>query len=210
MPSLYVAIKGMTVAMNNNNHLTRRRFLASASALGASTFIRVARPSSIAAIAQAACAAKARATEFRVLSGAEAEDIAAIAARIIPTTDTPGASEAGVVYFVDNALAGDMKEIAVEIRNGLAELNSTLGESARFADLSADEQDARLLAIEASGFFQLIRQMTIFGFFAMSKYGGNRDRVGWDLIGFEGHHGGWEYPFGHYDAEVHGGGGDGE
>ena len=39
------------------------------------------------------------------------------------------------------------------------------------------------------------------GFFAMSRYGGNRDNIAWDLIGFEGNHGAWEYPFGYYDAE---------
>ena len=27
--------------------------------------------------------------------------------------------------------------------------------------------------------------MTIFGFFAMSRYGGNRDEIGWKLLGFE-------------------------
>ena len=35
----------------------------------------------------------------------------------------------------------------------------------------------------------------------MRSYGGNQDHVGWDLIGFGGHHGGWAYPFGYYDAE---------
>jgi hypothetical protein len=43
--------------------------------------------------------------------------------------------------------------------------------------------------------------MTILGFFAMSSYGGNRDHVGWDLIGFEGH-GAWTAPFGYYDQEA--------
>jgi hypothetical protein len=52
--------------------------------------------------------------------------------------------------------------------------------------------------------------MTIFGFFAMEKYGGNRGHVGWDLIGFEGHHGAWQYPFGYYDAAYHSGAGDDE
>ena len=37
-----------------------------------------------------------------------------------------------------------------------------------------------------------------------------RNHVGWELIGFEGHNGAWEYPFGHYDAAVHGDHGDAE
>lgn len=188
--------------MNNKNDLSRRRFLFSASALTASTFVRLSGPS-IAAIAQAACTAKAGAETFRSLSPDEAADIAAIAERIIPTTATPGATEAGVIYFFDHALAGEMKDQMAKIRSGLTDLNTSIGKSRRFANLDADEQDARLRAIEESGFFGLMREMTIFGFFAMSNHGGNRDHVAWDLIGFEGHKGVWENPFGHYDAQVH-------
>jgi gluconate 2-dehydrogenase gamma chain len=89
-------------------------------------------------------------------------------------------------------------------RKGLAEFTAALaesGHSARFAQLSEDEQDAFLHTQENSDFFEQLRTMTIFGFFAMSSYGGNQNHVGWDLIGFEGHHGAWTYPFGHYDAE---------
>ena len=38
---------------------------------------------------------------FRVFQADEAADLTAIAARIIPTDDTPGATEAGVIYFLD-------------------------------------------------------------------------------------------------------------
>ena len=34
--------------------------------------------------------------------------------------------------------------------------------------------------------------------------------VGWELVGFEGDHGPWTYPFGYYDAQVHGETSDGE
>jgi hypothetical protein len=93
---------------------------------------------------------------------------------------------------------------------GLADLNAANDAPVRFAGLAPGDQDARLQAIEDSDFFGLLREMTIFGFFAMSHYGGNRNHVGWDLIGFRGHNGAWQYPFGYYDAAVHGGGGDGE
>jgi len=209
MPSLYVAISRMTVAMNNNNALSRRRFLLSASALSASAFVRLS-GASIAAIAQAACTAKDSSAAFRSLSPDEAADIEAIAARIIPTTDTPGATEAGVVHFFDNAFAAEMKDRLEDVRAGIVRLNAASGESSRFAALPPDAQDARLREIEDSDFFGLVREMTIFGFFAMSNYGGNRDHVAWDLIGFKGHNGAWTYPFGHYDAAVHGGGDNGE
>jgi gluconate 2-dehydrogenase gamma chain len=199
----------MTVAMNNNNELSRRRFLFSASALTASTFVRLS-GAAVAGIVQAACTAKDGAAAFRSLSPDEAADIEAIASRIIPTTDTPGAMEAGVVHFFDNAFAAEMKDKLEDVRTGLVHLNAAVGETTRFAALSPEAQDARLREIEDSDFFGLVREMTIFGFFAMSKYGGNSNHVGWDLIGFMGHNGAWEYPFGFYDAAVHGGGGNGE
>ena len=193
----------------NNNELSRRRFLFSASALTGSAFLRLS-GASIAAITQAACTARDRDEMFRALSTEDAADIAAIAARIIPTTDTPGATEAGVVHFFDSALAAEMSDRRDELLAGLAELNAANDTPARFAGLAPGDQDTRLRAIEDSDFFGLLREMTIFGFFAMSRYGGNRNHVGWDLIGFSGHNGAWEYPFGYYDAALHGGGSDGE
>lgn len=140
----------------------------------------------------------------------EAADIAAIAARIIPTTDTPGATEAGVIHFFDKAFAAEMSEDLYLTRGALDEYNTSIPGATTFAGLSAHDQDALLQSIETSEFFAFLRQMTIYGFLAMSDYGGNRDHVGWDLIGFEGHHGGWQYPFGYYDAQVRGGSDDGE
>ena len=97
-----------------------------------------------------------------------------------------------------------------DIRAGLASLQQSIGEGRRFAQLSPDRQDKEIRQIEGSPFFLLLWQMTIFGFFAMSEYGGNKDHVGWELIGFKGHNGGWQYPFGYYDAQVHGSADDGE
>jgi len=195
--------------MNNKKDLSRRRFLQSAGAIGGTAWLRIGAPA-LASIAQAACTAKEAGAPFALLGEAEAADFAAIAARIIPTSNTPGATEAGVIHFFDRAFADERSGSLNPARDGLAELNATLRNGTRFADLDTTKQDAVLGTIENSAFFNLMRVMTIFGFFAMSSYGGNKDNVAWDLIGFEGHHGAWEYPFGYYDAEVHGGSVDGE
>jgi len=209
MRSLYVAYLYRAVNMKNNNDLTRRRFLQSAGAVSGTTLARLSAPSLL-AITQSACTARDAGAAFGTLTDGEAADIAAIAARIIPTTDTPGAAEAGVIHFFDNAFAAEMSNKLEDARKGLEALNKSIPGGRTFADLPPDEQDEQLGAIEGSAFFNLMRQMTIYGFFAMSEYGGNRDHVGWELIGFKGHNGGWQYPFGYYDAQVHGGSDDGE
>ena len=199
--------------MTDKSKLSRRRFLQSAGSLTAAAYLRLLGPAAL-AITQSACSAKKQSAPFKVLSASEADDFAAIAARIIPSTDTPGATEAGVIYFFDNAFADFMSEFRDAASNGLAEFNAALADAhpglSSLGDLSVADQDEFLRTRESTDFFELMWMMTIFGFFAMEKYGGNSDHVGWDLIGFEGHHGGWQYPFGYYDAQVHGGAGDGE
>jgi DNA-binding CsgD family transcriptional regulator len=53
----------------------------------------------------------------------QAATLDAIAARILPTTDTPGAREAGAVWFIDAALAGDDGRGLPLMLDGVAELN---------------------------------------------------------------------------------------
>ncbi len=190
--------------MQDTRPVSRRRFLQSSGVLTGASLLKIGAPSLL-AITQAACTAKDEAATYTVLGEQEAADFAAIAARIIPTTETPGATEAGVIYFFDNAFAAEMSWALDDMRAGLGVLNSKLAENfsgtSHFSALAEIDQDAVLTANEATEFFDACWLMTMYGFFAMSKHGGNKDHVAWDLIGFEGHHGAWDYPFGYYDAE---------
>lgn len=179
------------------DEFSRRRFMQSAGAATAASLLRISTPA-LAAIAQAACSARDSAAEFSTLDAEEAADFAAIAARLIPTTDTPGAREAGVIHFYDRGWGDELAWSLEDMRGFLQTLNEST--AARFATLSEDEQDATLRKHEDDGRFEVLRLITIFGFFSMEKYGGNKERVGWDLIGFQGHHGAWAPPFGYYDA----------
>lgn len=189
--------------MQNNNKLSRRRFLQSTGALSGSSLLNISMPA-LAALTQAACSAKELEAPFSTLGTAEAADLAAIAARIMPTTDTPGATEAGVIYFFDRALGNEMKSDLPAIRSGLEALNNTVASTyagkMRFAELSAADQDRELENIDGNALFSLAWHMTMFGFFAMSRHGGNKDDTAWKLIGYAGHHGAWQAPFGYYDA----------
>jgi gluconate 2-dehydrogenase gamma chain len=142
---------------------------------------------------------------FAVLTPAEVADVTAIAARIMPTTDTPGATESGVVHFIDRAFAefaaDDLPDFRKELTALSARATARRASAKRFADLGAADQDAVLTEIETTDFFRDLRGLTMLGMFADPKYGGNRGEAGWKLIGFENRmvH---SPPFGYYDAQA--------
>jgi gluconate 2-dehydrogenase gamma chain len=83
-------------------------------------------------------------------------------------------------------------------RNALRAITADLGKSNRgkFSKINAQDQDGYLSALEkesrdlggvpSNTFFKALRDMTIEGFFADPVYGGNKDMIGWKLIGFPG------------------------
>ena len=190
--------------MPDKNNVSRRRFLKSSGVLTGASLLRISTPSLI-AITQAACSAKQEGAPFAILDVADAADFAAIAARIMPSTDTPGATEAGAIYFIDRALGAEMQGMRESLQAGLEDLNSRVTNKhagiSHFSELDDGAQDELLTTVENSDFFDSLWILTISGFFAMSSHGGNKDNIAWDLIDFKGDHGAWEYPFGYYDAE---------
>lgn len=85
---------------------------------------------------------------------------------------------------------------AQRYRAGLAAIDKYARETRGkiFAELAVEQQDKLLAEIDAghppvpnaTGFFDLLLQNTIEGFFADPIYGGNRDMAGWKMIGFPG------------------------
>src|SRR5688572_19241682 len=149
--------------------------------------------------------AGAAATSF--LSKAELADVDAIAAQIIPTDATPGAREAGVALFIDRALATFFGRLAPDFRSELAAFRlrcqAQFPDTSSFAALTNEQQMQFLTQVERTPFFERVRLLTLLGMFALPKYGGNRDHVGWKLIGFEDRHI-FSPPFGYYDRDYPG------
>ncbi|MEP6574423.1 MAG: gluconate 2-dehydrogenase subunit 3 family protein [Gemmatimonadota bacterium] len=157
--------------------------------------------------AAAAKAAAARDDDpWRVLSATEAQVLEAIAEQIIPSDDTPGAREARVVRFMDNALATFAAAELPAWRTGFGEVQAIVQHRrpglASFAQMEKTEQADLLRALEhaRSGFFQLVIIATLQGMFSNPEYGGNHDKIGWQLLGFQDRFV-WSAPFGDYDRE---------
>lgn len=177
--------------------LSRRTFLAGAGAAGAAFL--AADPQSVAAAlrhAREAMAGQGRPALVH-LTPAQAATLEAVAMRIFPSDGTPGAREAGVIYYFDKSFGSFAAETRPEILAGLADLDRRAGGS--FAALPADRQDAVLRDVERGAFFGAVRLGTIVGMMANPSWGGNRNQVGWKLLGFE-PHGIYQPPFGWYDT----------
>lgn len=142
-----------------------------------------------------------------LLSAGEATDIEAVAAQIVPTDDTPGAREAGVVYFFDRALGMFYSQLAGDYRAQLAAFQAGYRQrhpaASSFGALTSEQQIEYLKGIDQTPFFATTRLLTLLGMFALPQYGGNRDSVGWQLIGFEDRHV-FRPPFGYYDRDYPG------
>jgi gluconate 2-dehydrogenase gamma chain len=189
---------------------------------------------------------------FEFFSPFQADIVAAAAARLIPTDDNgPGATEAGVVYFIDRQLSSDYgmtgrRYVHGPFMTGTATQGDQSGLDMRdryrlgiqgmddyaqqlyqqgFVACSPDQRDRILSDMQAglprtfgatsiqalpsqagssgteaatraptspgmqigpAAFFTLLLQHVIAGFFADPVHGGNRDFVGWKLIGFPG------------------------
>lgn len=128
----------------------------------------------------------------------------AFSAQIVPSDGTPGAREAHVVRFADHALATFVKPHAPAVTKALASLDkfsrAAAGKKA-FEDRDSADQIALLTAFEkkkGDDSFGTLRQLTMAGMFSHPEHGGNFEKIGWKLIGYEDRYS-WAPPFGFYD-----------
>ena len=182
---------------------SRREFLSRSGSMISGSWIAM-NSSAIIATANFACQAKIDGAPFEVLTEIEAKELEAIAAQIFPSDGTPGAKEAGILYFIDHALATIREDDKEIIQKGLVEFKAKILEKFPgekfFSDFNSKQQIEMLKKIEKSNFFETVRHLTISGMFAMPSYGGNKDKMGWAHLGFMDRHT-WSPPFGYYDEQ---------
>jgi hypothetical protein len=204
------------------NDLSRRNFLLRAGGGVSAIWLSTQWPAVLSAAGHARKAAQSPAPpKLEFFSPEQAKEIDAITARIIPTDDTPGAREAGVVYFIDRALTTFASDDQKTYRDGLLELQARVHEAfpavANFSDASPAQQDEILHTFDdqavpsrrafrpraaAKSFFETLRVHTIIAFLIdPDTTGGNG--VGWRVIGRERAHM-FQPPFGYYDKDYTG------
>jgi gluconate 2-dehydrogenase gamma chain len=167
--------------------LSRREMLKRAAAASAATAVPVS------------VFGQTSAAPYANLDAAEARTLEAIVSRLIPSdANGPGALEAGAARYIDGALGDALAALRDVYRANLAALDahSRSARGAPFAELDADAQDDVLRALEentpagfapnAAAFFNVVLGHTLEGTFGDPHYGGNRDFVGWELLGYPG------------------------
>jgi gluconate 2-dehydrogenase gamma chain len=184
---------------------SRRSFLIS-SATGLSAAWVAANYSAIlAAQKQVRVATKAgQLPQLVFFTEAQAVEVEAMAAQIIPTDETPGAREAHCLYFIDRALSGFARGSQPLYTKGLQDLQAKADQlypnAGKFSALTSEQQIKVLTEIQNTPFFRTVRTHTVLGFFSRPMHGGNYEKVGWKLIGYDDslNH---KPPFGYYDAQ---------
>ena len=167
--------------------------------------------------------------KFEFFTREEAQEVAAITSCIIPSDGSPGAREAGVVFFIDRALVTFSSDDQKTYREGLPGIQKRLKElfstATTFSLATPDQQQAVLESLDEAGskspprrpranfvagstaqpLFEVIRAHTIAGFLIDpdSDRKGNRGGVGWSVIHRMPDHG-FQPPFGYYDKEYAG------
>jgi gluconate 2-dehydrogenase alpha chain len=134
------------------------------------------------------------------LNASEARTAVAVFERLFPTDGNgPGATEIGVLDYLDAALAGAEKDKAETYRVGLATLDRVARDryGSSFADCDPSEQDALISGLEKGelpnfktppqhAFFDMLRAHLQEGLFADPIYCGNKGKSGWSFLGHTG------------------------
>ena len=208
------------------NKLTRREILSQGVQGISAAWVSAHWPAMLSAAGHARQAARSAVpAKFEFFSPGQAVEVAAISARIIPTTDTPGAREAGVISFIDRALVTFAKDNQRAYAEGLSDLQAHVREmfpdAEKFSAATPEQQDEILKSLDeqssggggrslrrraaAQSFFETVRVHTVSGFLIDpdSDNHGNRDGVGWTVIGRDADHM-FQPPFGYYDKDYPG------
>jgi gluconate 2-dehydrogenase gamma chain len=113
---------------------------------------------------------------------------------VLPSDDQPGAIEADVIGFLRRAFdAGRWSAQRELFTSGLRTLDA-LARSRRgspFAGCAEADRDAIVAALlhtphpRAGRFLRLLVDMTLAGFLCAPRHGGNRDGIGWTVVGWQ-------------------------
>ena len=126
----------------------------------------------------------------------EADCLIALCERIIPADDCPGATDAGVINYIDRQIRLRFPEEKEIFRKGIESLQSWCQAkyNQNFEELSTEVQINTLQMIEKNEmpqedwtvppgkFFRTLLDRTMQGFYGSPRHGGNRDYISFKML----------------------------
>ena len=143
-----------------------------------------------------ACSYQTKKT-YRILSDNEASCLIALCEQIIPADEDPGATDAGVINFIDKQIALRFPEEKDFMKKGVDALQASCQalHKRKFEELDFDTQTTVVASMENNqlpdefwseinqkAFFDKIVLRTRQGFYGMPRHGGNKDYVSYRML----------------------------
>jgi len=134
---------------------------------------------------------------YRFFTPDEAKCIIAFCEQIIPKDESPGATDAGVIYYIDRQLAGVFHYDQDTYRTGIKYLQAYCSKTASstFELLVPLEQQKIMKLMESNQiketewpqgkpaeFFNLVLSHTMQGFYGSPIHGGNKDYMSFEML----------------------------
>jgi gluconate 2-dehydrogenase gamma chain len=134
---------------------------------------------------------------YRFFTPEEALCVIALCEQIIPKDQSPGATDAGVIIYIDRQLSGVFHYDQETYRNGIKSLQNycRIKSGKNFESLIAIEQVKIMKLMEsnqigekdwslgkASDFFNLVLTHTMQGFYGSPIHGGNKDFMSFEML----------------------------
>lgn len=134
-------------------------------------------------------------TSHRTFTNDEYKVVSAAVDRIVPADNDAGALDANVPEYIDRMLQSpELSSMREEFIAGTAALNRRSQRMFQkpFYDAAPEQRDELLRIFKDSKvgtgeehYYELLIVLTMEGLLGDPSYGGNRDKVGWALVGFE-------------------------
>ena len=137
-------------------------------------------------------------SRYRVFTGEEADCLIALCEQIIPADEDPGATEAGVINFIDKQTSLRFPEELPVYRKGIASLQATCNaqygkpferlESSVQIEVMQNMEHGRLPGeywteeVPQWTFFNLVLSRTMQGFYGAPRHGGNKNYASFRMM----------------------------
>ena len=131
-----------------------------------------------AAIAGAAAGCGASKGPWRFFTEVEARSLEAICEAIIPADQDAGATQGGVIHYIDRQLCGKFREHRKTYRDGIAAAERILAGRAVTVEVLREIERAK----ETRSFFDLLVAHAMQGFYGNPRHGGNREFASWRML----------------------------